>query len=859
MLEGNNSTDITGVTVTFDKLTGPNGYELNSRPYTGDINDKSALTEHLFNYIGKEIELFHIGYPQWNGATVSTGAPYLVATNYRPGSDLTLPQFRFDPATETRVNWHKHVPDLALPMELMNPQNNHEFTVEHGKHQAIWADIYVPNDAPSGTYSGSVVVKINGQVNESVPIELVVRNFALPDEFTVENMLMFDMGYVNERFKNWGMTGQEKIEALQNISKFAQRHRITLTTDTSFFQTGVCRDSVGGYANFVYDNNTKTPCLDPSNTDTKENWLSMLDEWLKPQVTGALFTSENGYDGPGVGRGADVYSIYSYFMSPARFGDDAQHHGMEDIDTMTDVKNQAYPMTKLFLLDWAPLWNKWFAQNAPHAEYFYYMRDEDARILPWDNELARLLDVMSVPTGERHMSVFKSKPVSVVMSRMKNGDTSNHWNYRPAYGPYEHVTDWGEREAVRVHFVENFPYVDKWYLCNGSGCEHGSRWQDAMTFLESGPEDHGGFATNGHMPAQASFALEGSYLRAGDWINQKFQPNKRRFYFMGNLWINDAFGSGPNKILNFWEDLHTHGNADDSWDNIKGYAAYEFYNGDGLLMYPGTDYHYQQHSYGINGAFASLRIKKWRRGIQDAEYIKMAKVINSTSVEQIIQGPAPRGYWETPSAVPELAGDYFDSNKIAYSMDGNVYNTALEQLSQIIVDNGGPIDTIKPQITPRSFIATTTTNTSPSYTFYTTEAGTVSYTGSCGNGNITQAQEGLNTVTYSNLSNGAYTDCIIRVTDQSSNQSPELLVKEFIVNVDGISDIRADVDNSGTLTVSDAQKILRKSVGLTVTDWYQGVHTGDVNCTGAVSVADALLVLRKSVNLPTPSWCDIQF
>ena len=78
---------------------------------------------------------------------------------------------------------------------------------------------------------------------------------------------------------------------------------------------------------------------------------------------------------------------------------------------------------------------------------------------------------------------------------------------------YEVIPDWGDREGVRVHFAKNFPFVDKWYLCSGDHCESGVKWQEAWNFVKQSVKDHGGFSTNGGPGGQASFGLEGSYVR----------------------------------------------------------------------------------------------------------------------------------------------------------------------------------------------------------------------------------------------------------------------------------------------------------------------------------------------------------
>ena len=51
----------------------------------------------------------------------------------------------------------------------------------------------------------------------------------------------------------------------------------------------------------------------------------------------------------------------------------------------------------------------------------------------------------------------------------------------------------------------------------------------------------------------------------------------------------------------------------------------EWANGDGMLLYPGTQLDaFEEHSLGDPGVLASIRLKNWRRGIEDAGYLQMA-------------------------------------------------------------------------------------------------------------------------------------------------------------------------------------------------------------------------------------------
>ena len=81
----------------------------------------------------------------------------------------------------------------------------------------------------------------------------------------------------------------------------------------------------------------------------------------------------------------------------------------------------------------------------------------------------------------------------------------------------------------------------------------------------------------------------------------------------------------------------------------------------------------------------------------------------------------------------------------------------------------------------RAVMPTPTTDTTPEYTFHSTEAGDISYTGGCVSTTGTVAV-GNNTITFSELAEGDYTGCEITVTDAFGNASAALEVSDFTID-----------------------------------------------------------------------------
>jgi len=94
-----------------------------------------------------------------------------------------------------------------------------------------------------------------------------------------------------------------------------------------------------------------------------------------------------------------------------------------------------------------------------------------------------------------------------------------------------------------------------------------------------------------------------------------------------------------------------------------------------------------------------------------------------------------------------------------------------------------PDDTTPPTLTSVTPVPTPTNDPTPSYTFNTDEAGTITYGGSCTSGTTTTATLGDNTIIFDTLMAGTYNNCTITVTDTAGNTSAPLQVTEFTIDL----------------------------------------------------------------------------
>lgn len=103
-----------------------------------------------------------------------------------------------------------------------------------------------------------------------------------------------------------------------------------------------------------------------------------------------------------------------------------------------------------------------------------------------------------------------------------------------------------------------------------------------------------------------------------------------------------------------------------------------------------------------------------------------------------------------------------------------VVGNTTELLYAILTDYAPPVIA---EVTP---VPSTTTDTTPSYTFSSTEAGTIVYLGDCSSA-TSSAVIGNNTITFEPLALGAHTNCIIYLFDSESNVSLELPIPSFTI------------------------------------------------------------------------------
>jgi hypothetical protein len=149
-------------------------------------------------------------------------------------------------------------------------------------------------------------------------------------------------------------------------------------------------------------------------------------------------------------------------------------------------------------------------------------------------------------------------------------------------------------------------------------------YSQSMATVERRP-DQRVWIYNGMLPKTGTFLSDAPFLglRANPLIAAA-AGIERWFYWESAFWHDtNPGGLGPYDPFSTAETFH----------NQHGDHA----NGDGVLVYPGTQLQFPAHSLGFPGVLPSLRLKQWRRGIQDVGYWKLAAAAAPERAAAILQ------------------------------------------------------------------------------------------------------------------------------------------------------------------------------------------------------------------------------
>jgi len=585
MLENGSIINSTMVSVGWPVLTGPNGYVISSTP---------AVAATMWDWRNRPIEMYMARYLpiqgistiQWDNYDEQHLPERMQATYTVNGNGQGIRSGDWT----TRRDHDKHYPDILIPWEVVSGST---FTVAASSSQAIWVDIYVPKDAPAGVYTGQVNIYEGPVLSTTVPIELTVYPFTMPDKPYAKPYTSLGTSDLNRyahgtatTFQNSNDLTDEKVVTHLHYRQFLHRFGIHTIGDNGLN---------GGCGTDIY---TQGPCNE-----------------YKVALNGSLYSATSGYaNAPGVNT-PDAGYVRSGWPSSAW------------LDTQES-----------FCLN-ANIWQQWFEVNAPDIEHWLYLTDEPSNAIIAGNVQRWTQYIASCnPPGNRLPTFITAREDVVISSAPLLTDVATTLNLRPA----------AERIAAHAYFTNNPNRRTTHY--------------------------------NGVRPFWGTMVTEddGVAWRVRSWGQFKMKYDKD-FIWRSNFWIDTAHGSRNNDLFN---DARTFGTTATTNDPVNGRTSFQYQNGDGVLIYPGTNTINTADSYGIDAPIPSWRLMMWRRGINDFNALTMASQYDPKQVNAIVQEIIPKVLWEYGCFLESDCSYQYTSK--SWSSDPNVWELARERLYKII-------------------------------------------------------------------------------------------------------------------------------------------------------------------------------
>ena len=140
------------------------------------------------------------------------------------------------------------------------------------------------------------------------------------------------------------------------------------------------------------------------------------------------------------------------------------------------------------------------------------------------------------------------------------------------------------------------------------------------------------WAYNGQRPYAGAMMLDlpAIDLRANAWIAARYGI-ERWFYWESTYWHDDNRGGrGGWDGFDPFEVAETFHNADGDWAN-----------GDGILLYPGTQIARGMRDFEMTTVFPSVRLKNLRRGVEDAAYVDAARAVDREAADEVVRRVVP--------------------------------------------------------------------------------------------------------------------------------------------------------------------------------------------------------------------------
>ncbi len=437
------------------------------------------------------------------------------------------------------LNWPDEYPDALIPNQgrcaaATTPIfESINLSDEKNANQAIWFDVYVPKQLSTGTYQQTVSLTIDSNT-VTVPIDLTVYPAQLPDKPSVHA--------VGEIYRSYNLEGAGNSllsPAWQTMSncyqQLAHQHR------TVFFERVVVAPG------------------DPE-------WDAYLNH-IEPVLNGSLFSSDNGYVGPGENTAVGVW------RTPWEQEINVQREQKTDTNTLTRITNES------------TAWQNYVTSiNATELDYFAYVFDEVDGPDP------------TADPDERYDYIASVHDDMDAMQKAIDAGSPNNPRIDLLWTSHSNPSIWQDDPAL------DLTGKIRLWAPNASAAD--------VPFLKArqAAGDSIWFYHSGH-PAIGVHSINASGIEMRTW-----GMAAARYGFDGQFMWAVNLGSDERPFAE------------------PSYKPDDDRFGNGVMVYPGNQL--PKIGYPATpGPLPSMRLKAWRRGLQDAELIQLVR--NGANAEAV--------------------------------------------------------------------------------------------------------------------------------------------------------------------------------------------------------------------------------
>ena len=497
---------VRGLSLRLPSLASPAG-RITYKPPAPDPTD----------YVDRPIQIFGVNYMHVETASHASWV-------YRRGTPAA-------PADPT--GWK---PVQLVPENARAGRGGFPIAVAPNQNQAIWVEVYIDRARTPGRYRGTIEVRAE-ETRRTLPIELEVYDFVLPDENSMHAMLYYSSDQA-ERYQ-----GRNLDPAFHRL---AHRHRVELV--------------------HAYDERT------------------IQNVWGR--FSGADFTRAQGFEGPGAGVGNIIAP--RTFYGPGR-----------DFDERSSAWTQS------------DSWMTFLRAKLPQAITFLYVPDEP-RAPEYPRIVALAENIHSNPGPGRALPIF------VTSTYVEPLDAAiDIW----CSGPKGFLLDRVASERARGR--------QYWFY-------------------------------NGGRPAGGAITIDAPATDARATIWAAFKHDVRLYFYWHSVhWRHNSQMEGE-RNQNVWANSITFDNRKEArrTPDDQGYI-----HGDGVLIYPGQELLHPEEDRGVPGPIATIQLANFRRGLQDHQYLTMARRLGLNAVvDEALAAIVPRVFSDAGERVsfPE-AGDPYEA------------------------------------------------------------------------------------------------------------------------------------------------------------------------------------------------------